>query len=79
MTEKWAASTGVSHWNSYVGAYGIKSGYDGLFKSGLAISETTDHRPDQCIPCSTEQPFVSTAFNAERYAGKGDVIWRQGK
>jgi hypothetical protein len=22
--------------------------------------------------------FVSTAFNAERYAGKGDVIWRQG-
>ena len=34
--------TGVSHWNAYVSAYGIKPWYDGLFKSGLAMSETTD-------------------------------------
>jgi hypothetical protein len=77
MTEKWAASTGVSHCNSYVSAYGIKSGYDGLFKSGLAISETTDLI--SAFHTALNSLCVSTAFNAERYAGKGDVIWRQGK
>jgi hypothetical protein len=58
--------------------------FDGASESAAAVAgngaeqQALQARRERGVARLNGLSQLATAFNAERYAGKGDVIWRQG-